>query len=130
MKLHCNAAWIAPDTGSRYEAGNVYDIAGQRGPALYLMAPEGTFDVLGDDPPRPSRTEPRGVGVGTSTTASGMNVPDRRMRGGDVRAPAPARATNDGCPWKRCDYVNTAVNKERALDAHLKRQHGSRRPRA
>ncbi len=136
MKLRCNATWIAADSGSRYEAGNVYDVADVKAREVDLAAPEGTFDVQGGEPPRRPPVAIEEPAVGTSTTASGMNVPDRRMRGGEVRAPAPAPApareatANDHCPWKRCDYVNKAVNKERALDAHLKRQHGGRRPRA
>jgi len=123
MKLQCNSVWIDPETGSRYEAGNVYDVNDAKATLVYYGAPEGTFDPLGVDPPIRPRTEPR---VGVSTTASGIEAPDRQMRGGEIRTAPP----DDDCPWKRCEYVNKAVDKERALEGHLKRQHGGRRPRA
>ncbi len=126
MLLKCNATWIATDTGSRYEKGCTYDVNDARATAVYYAAPEGTFDVVGADPPIRPRVGARPAPVSESiseTTASGMTVPDRRARGGNVRS-------SDDCPWKRCDYVNSAVDKQRALTSHLARKHGGRRPGA
>ena len=129
MLLRCNATWIAEDTGSRYESGNTYDVASRRGEVLYLAAPEGTFDVMGEEPPRRPLPAPVPEAI-TAPTASGLTVPDRRARGGRVRAPASAREASASCPWKRCDYETTAIDRERAVTAHLGRAHGGKRPRA
>ena len=139
MLLRCNATWIAEDTGSRYESGNTYDVAARRGEVLYLDAPEGTFDVIGAEPPRRPLPAPVPEAI-TAPTASGLTVPDRRARGGRVRGVDDTRQDiskdvttirpSGDCPWKRCDYVTTAIDRDRAVTAHLGRAHGGKRPGA
>ena len=81
MLLKCKATWIARDTGSRYEVGNVYDVQDARATTLYHAAPAGTFDVLGQDPPTAPRTIARPELVAPET----MSAPDRSMRDGLAR---------------------------------------------
>ena len=94
MLLKCKATWIAADTGSRYEAGNVYDVQNARATTLYHSAPAGTFDVLGQDPPTAPRTIARPELVAPETTSA----PDRSMRGGVARSSEQATKTQ---PKKR-----------------------------
>lgn len=93
MLLGCQKTWIDPETGSRYEAGNTYDVNDRKAAPMYLRAPDGTFDVFGQDPPqRPKPPEPPEAQAASAVTediseqtASDMNVPDRRARGGKKR---------------------------------------------
>ena len=105
MLLKCKATWIAADTGSRYEVGNVYDVQNALATTLYHAAPAGTFDVLGQDPP----TAPRTIGRPEPTAPETLSAPDRSMRGGIARSDESEQTTKT---------------------EPKKRQHGGRRPRA
>jgi len=83
MLLGCQKTWIDPETGSRYEAGNKYDIADRKAEQVYLRAPEGAFTVFGQDAPqRPAQAATKAI---SETTASDITVPDRKARGGKKR---------------------------------------------
>ena len=92
MLLRCNATWIAEDTGSRYEVGNVYDVQNARATTLYHSAPAGTFDVLGQDPPTAPRTIARPEPTAPVAPET-MSAPDRSMRGGLARSDESEQAT-------------------------------------
>ena len=107
MLLKCNAVYIAEDTGSRYEVGNVYDVQNARATTLYHSAPAGTFDVLGQDPP----TAPRTIARPEPTAPETTSAPDRSMRGGLARSDESEQTTK------------TQPKKQQP-------KHGGRRPRA
>ena len=85
MLLRCNETWTAGDTGSRYEAGNIYDIADAKAGALYHTAPEGTFDVVGGEPPGRGTVGRTVKPAPAEVPEAAPAAPDRRMRGGKVR---------------------------------------------
>jgi hypothetical protein len=87
MLLICRTAWQAPDTGSDYGVGNKYDVRDARGAELVRIAPEGTFEVIGQElPPKPRSVERPEPEAPVTTTA-----PDREMTGGQAREEKPRR---------------------------------------
>lgn len=87
MHLICKTAWQAPDSGSDYAEGNLYDVRDARGSELVRLAPEGTFEVIGQDAPtaRPEPEPERSVETEEKAEVVTTKAPDREMTGGQAR---------------------------------------------
>ena len=116
MLLKCNATWIAPDTGSRYEAGNTYDVRDAKATGLCFDAPEGTFEALGQDTP----ARPRAIlqNAEPEVPETTMSAPDRNMRGGQARTPT------------RTPKASAASAAKPKTTTKKQTQDGGRRPKA